>query len=219
MTRTRRRPVASTGLIRQRQVWSARWIDIHAGRKTGEWATRRAREILKVPILELTCGKCVFCESPLEVQAFAQVEHYVARTVAPDLAFEWTNLLPVCPVCNTRKGGTDHQGSLLKPDDEDPEPFFWLGPQGELEADPRLSPSDAVRAVETIRICDLNRIGLRRFRAWVATIVRQWLLHPDEQEWAELSDPGFPYKFVVRHVLTSAQRADLAAFDRTRFHQ
>ena len=50
----------------------------------------------------------MYCESALEVTSYLEIEHYVAKTVTPELAFEWTNLLPACRLCNNAKGEQDH---------------------------------------------------------------------------------------------------------------
>ena len=129
-------------------------------------------------------GKCVFCESALEVTTYLEVEHYVAKTVTPDLAFEWTNLLPACRTYNNAKGEHDHQGAVLKPDAEDPEPYFWIHPDtGKLEPHPTLDAAQSRRANETIRLCDLQRGQLCTKRTNMMQTVLRWLPGQDEAEW------------------------------------
>jgi len=195
----------------------------------GAWATEKAKNTLKKPLLELTWGKCAFCEGRLGAQAYAQIEHYISRKVDRDRAFEWKNLLPVCQVCNRSKGHSDHQGSLLKPDAEDPEPFFWIGPEGDITPHPSLNADGTFRASETIRLCGLDRGALRDDRLAVANFVRRWLARTsglvgglDETaraEWKQLSDPHQSYKLVVRHVLTQENLPGLAARDRRLYHR
>lgn len=101
-------------------VWTQRWIQIHAGQRDGDWATKAAKDILRDELHKLACGKCAFCESVLGLTSYKEIEHYWPKTLRPNAAFDWTNLLPVCRVCNGEKQDTDHRGSLIKPDDEDP---------------------------------------------------------------------------------------------------
>jgi uncharacterized protein (TIGR02646 family) len=217
MVRTRPRPAAPAALTRNKGAWTDRWKEIHAAGTRGDWATPAAKRVLKTPLLAMTWGKCAFCESPLEVQAFAQVEHYISKRVACDKAFEWKNLFPVCQICNTCKGDADHGGSLLKPDLEDPELFFWLSPEGDLEPYPGLSDERKFRAEETIRLCNLNRGSLREARQDVANELRQWFIDRAEPTWDRLSNPRKSYKLVIRHLLTIGRLPDLAALDRKRF--
>jgi len=78
-----------------------------AGTRGGDWATQAAKRILRQALSPLTHGKCIYCESALEVTSEATIEHYIAKTVATHLAFEWTNLLPACRKCNGAKAERD----------------------------------------------------------------------------------------------------------------
>jgi len=229
MVRTRRRPRPPAALVRNKMAWTKRWKRIAAAGAASDWATQAAKRELKKTLLALTWEKCAFCEGRLGSQAYAQIEHYVSRKVDWDRAFEWKNLLPVCQVCNTSKGDADHQGRLLKPDAEDPEPFFWIGPEGDIKPHPRLNEVDAFRALETIRLCNLNRGRLISDRLAVANFVRRWLRRTTglvdgldelaQEEWNELSDPRQHHKIVVRHTLTLGNSSELAVIDRELFQR
>ena len=229
MVRTRRRPRSPAALVRNKRAWTERWKEIAAAGTGRDWATQAAKRELKKPLLALTWEKCAFCEGRLGSQAYAQIEHYVSRHVAPGRAFQWTNLLPVCQICNGSKGDADHHGSLVKPDAEDPEPFFWIGPEGDIEPHPGLNEVAAFRALETIRLCNLNRGKLREDRLAVANFVRRWLQRTSglvdgldrqaQEEWEELSDPRQHHKIVVRHILTLGNAPQLAEMDRQFFQR
>lgn len=59
-------------------------------------------------------NKCAYCESPIvphdnhndtpEIRARFTAEHYRPKTYYYWLAYEWSNLLPLCKVCNNDKG-------------------------------------------------------------------------------------------------------------------
>src|ERR1035438_2563495 len=115
-------------LVKYSKKWTVRFQAVLNANPPRDWATAHAKKVLRAALRELARGKCVFCESALEVTTYMEIEHYVAKTVNSDLAFEWTNLLPACRLCNNAKGEQDHKGALLKPDDEDPEPYFWIHP-------------------------------------------------------------------------------------------
>lgn len=165
-------------------------------------------------------GKCVFCESALGVTTYLEIEHYVAKTVNSELAFEWTNLLPACRLCNNAKGEQDHKGTLLKPDAEDPEPYFWINPDtGKLEPHPRLDEAQSNRANETIRLCNLQRPALCTKRVEMLMRVLRWLSGAEltGSEWEALSSPNQEYKLVLRHALEIRGHYALAEYDRKRF--
>jgi len=191
-----------------------RYESIASGSSTGDWATQSAKKVLAVALRGLAHGKCVYCESALGVTTYLEIEHYVAKTVTPALAFEWTNLLPACRLCNNPKSEQDHKGALLKPDAVDPEPYFWIHPDtGKLEPHPKLDAAQSRRANETIRICDLQRPALCTKR--VEMLMRA--LQATASQWEELCDPRTEYKFVLRHVLETRGQHQIAEIDRVRF--
>jgi uncharacterized protein (TIGR02646 family) len=214
MVHTPRIVPAPPQLIKHGKRWTARFQAGLAAGGQSDWATPQAKRVLRAALRELAYGKCVFCESALEVTTYLEIEHYVAKTVNSDLAFEWTNLLPACRLCNSAKGEQDHQGALLKPDAEDPEPYFWIHPDtGKLEPHPRLDEAHAHRAKETIRICNLQRPALCTKR--VEMLMR--VLRATGSLWKELCDPRTEYKLVLRHALELRDQHALAEYDRERF--
>jgi len=197
MVHTPRTSPPPAKLVKHGKRWTARF-QAASGSPRRDWATQSAKKLLGAALRGLAHGKCVYCESVLEVTGYLEVEHYISKTRAPHLAFEWTNLLPACQRCNNAKSDQDHKNALLKPDDEDPEPYFWLHPDtGRLEPHPNLDAAQAHRANETIRLCDLQRPALCTKRIEMLKRVAQWL----EQVWRDLSHPATEYKFVLRHFL------------------
>lgn len=71
-------------------------------------------------------GKCAYCESkPLHVSS-GQIDHVVPKSVAPQLSFEWSNLIFCCEKCNQFK--SNHEG-FIDPVVHDPEACLqWAGP-------------------------------------------------------------------------------------------
>jgi hypothetical protein len=132
-----------------------------------------------------------------------------------------------CRLCNRAKGNQDHRNLLLKPDVEDPEPYLWIHPDtGRLVPHPKLDTDGCQRALETIRICDLQRSALCTQRLETFARTGRWLDLLAEAtgvggalraEWEYLSDPATAYKFVIRHVLRLRGQAELCARDLERF--
>jgi uncharacterized protein (TIGR02646 family) len=156
-----------------------------------------------------------------------EIEHYTAKTVDSTLAFVWTNLFPACRLCNRSKSNQDHGNKLLRPDVEDPEPYFWIHPDtGRLEPNPRLAAVQTERAMLTIKLCDLQRPALCTKRAEMLSRVGRWLelltgpagaSDPVKKDWESLSDPTTEYKLVIRHVLAQHGRHELCRRDRELF--
>ena len=218
------RPKEPTRLLKNRVKWTSRWTDsLRDGRKL-EWATNRAKLTLRDPLLTFCYGKCAFCEGTLNLTSFVEIEHYHAKTVQPELVFDWHNLFPACGICNRRKADINHQGRLLKPDKEDPELLLWLNAgTGELQPHPTLDVDQQRRVQETIDVYNLQRGKLCSARIEMMNFVNRWLTRMAgltevskecRQEWLYMSDPRTPWKFVIRHILTLAGSGHLAEIDR-----
>ncbi|MDB5580830.1 MAG: hypothetical protein JWR80_6006 [Bradyrhizobium sp.] len=154
-------------------------------------------------------SKCCYCEVEIEhPYMLRHVEHWrpkgAVRQAAGDtdltpgyywLAYDWSNLLLACGVCNSGNKGTSfpldddtlrarshhdpldrEQPSILKPDAEDPEPHFkWIDDQ------PRgLSPEGwaTIEVVGLIRQDDIKRS--RAFANLQRDHRRLWACHDNE---------------------------------------
>jgi uncharacterized protein (TIGR02646 family) len=223
-----RRGAAPALLRTNGHAWTQRWQEMHAAGRGGDWATFGAKKVLSAELQKLAFGKCAFCESLLGVSGYLETEHYAAKTVSPEQAFEWTNLFPVCRWCNRAKGDMDHGGTLLKPDFDDPESMLWLHPDtGELQPKPKMEASDRRRVERTLEICQLLRgpLCMKRIDTMESTI--RWLERlsrrqgradaPLLEEWRSLIDPRTEYKFVIRHVFEIRGESRLAEEDRIAF--
>jgi len=102
-----------------------------------------------------TAGKCMYCESKIEHNSYAHVEHIKPKAKYPELEFSWDNLGFSCQVCNTNKGDKyDETTPFIDPYTENPEDYivfleFYLYPRQGSE-----------RGEYTIKELDLNRPNL-----------------------------------------------------------
>jgi hypothetical protein len=63
---------------------------------------------IKALLLELSFGKCVYCECNLTTEGkYLEVEHFACKGDYPNEVIDWNNLLPSCKRCNTTKGTHD----------------------------------------------------------------------------------------------------------------
>lgn len=63
---------------------------------------------LKESLLELSYGKCAYCECDLKEEAkYMEVEHFEDKANNPKKVLEWDNLLPSCKRCNGSKSTHD----------------------------------------------------------------------------------------------------------------
>ena len=63
---------------------------------------------LKDSLLELSFGKCAYCECNLKEEAkYMEVEHFEDKANNPNKVLNWENLLPSCKRCNGSKSTHD----------------------------------------------------------------------------------------------------------------
>lgn len=69
-------------------------------RRSVEVILRSIRQIL----VKLYHGKCAYCETTVDPFGYLIISHYRPRSLYYWLIYEWSNLLPICPRCNTAQG-------------------------------------------------------------------------------------------------------------------
>jgi len=69
---------------------------------------------LKKSLLDLSHGKCAYCECDLREEAkYMEVEHFEDKANNPKKVMEWDNLLPSCKRCNGSKSTHDVLGEPI----------------------------------------------------------------------------------------------------------
>jgi 5-methylcytosine-specific restriction endonuclease McrA len=111
-------------------------------------------------LLEMSFHKCALCETP----APDTVEHLEEKSIAPDRAFAWPNLLAACDTCNRRRENSGIAGAPLDPSDGEPLDYLgWDEYGGFVVRDPARTA-----AIER----HVEMYGLKRFARARATVVR-----------------------------------------------
>lgn len=137
---------------------------------------------VKDALAAMSSRKCSYCESAIDAQRSAAVEHFKPKSLFPSLVYELANFFLGCGGCNGAKsdrwpvGG----GEYVRPDEGDPATLFVFLEDGTVQA---AIPGSA--AEHTIRDLDLNREWLRY---WREKRIRQALAELEALlGWAELS--------------------------------
>jgi uncharacterized protein (TIGR02646 family) len=129
------------------------WTDLDPGHK----------QQIRFGLEQLQDVRCAYCEGP--VYSDGHIEHFRRKNQGrfPHLMFDWDNLFLSC-------GAHDHCGhykdrpaadpydpnDLVKPDDNDPDDYFYFHSWGDVRPRPNLSQNYLNRALETIRVFNLN---------------------------------------------------------------
>ena len=109
-------------------------------------------------------AKCVYCESYVDVTCYANIEHFLPKSVCPSETFEWDNLFVGCTVCNTPKNNFDtSKEPFVHPVNDNPEDYLTFD---DLIYIPKSKTGAAFqKARNVIDKCNLERIPLARKHA------------------------------------------------------
>lgn len=108
---------ASRSAIEKSKLIRYQWDNFRAG-KTSEGTF----DELWKELLSMAFEKCSFCETP----GPNTVEHLEELSRAPGKAFEWTNLLSACGMCNLHRENSEIDARPLDPSDSI-DPLEYLG--------------------------------------------------------------------------------------------
>ena len=130
-------------------------------------------------------GTCAYCERRIyrdddDKYKGGHIEHFVQKGGAPHETFNWDNLFWSCMQkmsCGRHKDRVDRMtythAELLKPDVDDPADYLQYDTSGQVLPKGDLDPAKLNRAVQTIRVFNLNareaRLPRLRLDTW-ATI-------------------------------------------------
>ncbi len=129
--------------------------------KNAMWLHYRHKNI-KEALFQASYKKCAFCESkPEENGGNIEVEHFKPKSLYPEQAFAWENMLPVCRKCNNSKSDWDTESKpIINPAEDDPEMRLTYN----FLIIKAINSTDII-ATRTIEICNLNSEVLCSARA------------------------------------------------------
>jgi len=135
------------------------WVDVNPVQKAEIWQALNAMQ----------GQRCAYCEKDIENKA-CHIEHFVQRSSAPPLTFDWRNIFGSCNESDSCGKHKDHKAApysnsdLVKPDDEDAEDLIVFNASGKCAPRKDLTEQQHIRAFETIRIFNLNSKKLTQSR-------------------------------------------------------
>ncbi len=185
------------------------WSDVTTPQKQEVW------QCLNV----MQGARCAYCEAAI-TKGDRHIEHFVQKGRDPTRTFTWSNLFGSCnreDSCGKHKDGKGRpyaDSDLIKPDAEDPEQLLVFDAHGSVQPRHGLDPVPAQRAMETIRVFNLNGVlkAIRRpeLAGYVQTgeeIAEFFLIDPilgrqflDEEVAATAN---LPFATAIKHVLTN----------------
>ena len=171
MIRVTRLPAPQT-LKKKAKKWIAQLISARTNSQRERVLRRYRNAEVRQTLVAMFHGKCAYCESRITHVDYGHIEHYRPKagpSGRPDLAFEWSNLLLACGICNGASYKSDRfpeaadGGPIINPCEDDPACHF------EFHYDPiaKLASVYGVtsRGEVTERLLGMNRWELRQQRS------------------------------------------------------
>ena len=147
------------------------------GRDNWKAVTVEDKQEIWKKLCEMQQQRCAYCEGDMRIEK-RHIEHFHQKARDPKGTFLWTNLFGSCnrlENCGKFKDELPRYNlaDLIKPDEEDPEHFFLFVSDGSVAVRAGLNAVDQRRAMETIRIFNLNGALRERRRSAIASYVNQ----------------------------------------------
>ena len=72
------------------------------------WNSPKIKKTLKEALLEMSHGKCSYCECALGIESKdVTIDHFLPKKSHEGLVVEWENLFPACLRCNRKKNDNE----------------------------------------------------------------------------------------------------------------
>lgn len=129
------------------------------------WNSSKIKKPLKEALLEMSHSKCSFCECKVDIESKdATIDHFLPKSLRPDLVVEWENLFPACLRCNREK--RDCTEVLLNPCENEPKEFLALSKQNPFRLKGIDDQGIGKKTIDQIGLNDLNRVMVERMVQW-----------------------------------------------------
>jgi uncharacterized protein (TIGR02646 family) len=119
-----------------------------------QWIGHNYWKYIRYDLHDAYNGICSYCANWIpRGESSPTIDHFIPKSIRPDLAYEWSNYRLACPLINTRK--KDYQ-DVLDPFTLHYNWFFLDFPTLLLKPNPELSVQDQQRVWRTIKRLKLN---------------------------------------------------------------
>lgn len=156
--------------------------------------------------------KCAYCESPIDAERSASVEHFRPKSLFPSLAYDWANYFLGCGGCNGAKSDKWPAGGkcYIRPDEGEPSELFVFHEDGSVKAAIPGSAAELTLADFDMRrqwLCDQRTQEIGEALAELRSLVEEQGLTPEVRErmarkiLARRDDPKGRYSVAVMQCL------------------
>ena len=179
------------------------------------------KQEIRENLIKIQGERCAYCE--IAIYGESHIEHFRRknRLHFPHLTVVWSNLFLSCESPTNcghykdRPGSSYNANNLIKPDEQDPDNYFYFHSSGEVRPRSNINDEAIFNAKETIKVFNLNqstlqasrRRALEAYKRRVSAILQELMDWDEElrQEYIleEINETNQdPHCTVIRHFLS-----------------
>lgn len=129
------------------------------------WNSPKIKKPLKDALLEMSHGKCVYCECMLNIESKdVTIDHFLAKSTNPNEVVNWENLFPSCLRCNREKGA--YEGKIVNPCKDNPQDYLALDSKSRYRLRGIDSAGIGKNTIVSINLNDIGRVMVPRMTEW-----------------------------------------------------
>lgn len=129
------------------------------------WNSPKIKKPLKTALLEMSHGKCSYCECLLGIESKdVTIDHFLPKSKHPDQVVEWENLFPACLRCNREKKNC--QERIVNPCVDEPAQFVALDKTNTFRFKGIDAEGIGKATIRTIKLNDIERLIVPRQAEW-----------------------------------------------------
>ena len=152
------------------------------------WNSSKIKEPLKKAMLEMSYGKCSYCECKLRIESKdVTIDHFLPKSDNPDEVVEWENLFPACLRCNRKKNKREER--IVNPCVDEPKEYLGVTSVNRYRLKGIDTQGIGKNTIEVIGLNDIERVMVPRMTEWEA--LKEHLEEIEE----DLKEEGYKNKY------------------------
>lgn len=129
------------------------------------WNSPKIKKPLKKAMLEMSHGKCSYCECRLEIESKdATIDHFLPKSKNPDEVVDWKNLFPACLRCNRKKNNREE--IIINPCENVPREYLGIRKANRFRFKAIDSEGIGKNTIDVINLNDIQRVMIPRMKEW-----------------------------------------------------
>lgn len=155
------------------------------------WNSPKIKKPLKKAMLEMSHGKCSYCECRLGIESKdVTIDHFMPKSKSPDEVIEWKNLFPACLRCNRKKNNREE--IIVNPCDNEPREYLGITKINRFRFKAIDSAGIGENTIEVIGLNDIRKVMIPRMEEW--ELLKNRLMDVED----DLKEVGYKKKYKNR---------------------